>query len=254
MCAGFSKRHVAPSRRAASLTAVVLLTGMVGCSQMRVDDTPEAKAAPAKVYVLAPVLNLSGSNDFDALRVTDLIASECLSFEGLSIVPVNLTLAELARVGKPSVETPEDAVQLARTFGADGTLVVAITEYDPYDPPVIGMILQVYEADRVSSTARFDPLTASRSSQSPELALSVAPGLTPRWQIQRVFNAASEDVQNDIRRYAEDREGHRSAYGWRKTTKCQEEYVRYCGWALIRSMLLLDQVDRAASRSHEAKS
>jgi hypothetical protein len=83
--------------------------------------------------------------------------------------------------------------------------------------------------------------------------LSVDQPLKPRWQVQRVFNAADEKTLEELRDYAEMRGGHESAFGWRVYTKSQELYVRYCGWALIRTMLSLDSNRRDNGTPHEAE-
>ena len=118
-----------------------------------------ANPAPARqVVVVAPVLNLSGTNDFDSLKITDIIASEFLAFSTVSVVPVNLTLATLDRLGKKWIEGPEDAIELARELGADATIVTVITEYNPYNPPIIGLIMQWYEVPRAAAgRERFNP-------------------------------------------------------------------------------------------------
>ncbi len=192
------------------------------------------------MLVVAPILNLSNSPDVDTLKVTDLVASECLSFANVSVVPVNQVLAELIRHGRTSVQTPDEAVELARVFGADATLVVAITEYRPYDPPLVGLVLQYYAAAGSPGTAE--------APEAPPLS-----GVRPRWQLQRVFNAADERVLKELKEFADERDGERSPYGWRKYTKSQELYVRYCGWALIRTMLALD-ADEWTAEPNEARS
>ena len=199
------------------------------------------------MIVLAPVLNLTGRQDFDPLKITDLIASELLSFKNIAVLPVNLTLAELERRGKYAVETPQDAVALAQAFGADATVVFAIHEYNPYSPPVIGLTMQWYAAH---PGAGVPDAPAARASG----ALSDAAAALPRWQIQRVYNAADEEVREDIEHYAHERDGAKSPYGWKRYVQSQELYVRYCGWATIRTMLRLDQNERAAARPYEAKS
>ncbi len=234
---GRSRKTSGCARWQALLVAAVAAGS--GCTQSHPRDA--SPPGPSRVIVLAPVLNLTGSQDFDPLKVTDLIASEFLSFKNVAVVPVNLTLAELQRRGKYAVETPQDAVALARTFGADGTVVVAIHEYNPYDPPVVGLTLQWYRAGATSPPG--EPI---------ERSLSDAPDAAPRWQIPRVYNAADEAVREDIRAYARERDGEESPFGWRKYTVSQEKYVRYCGWATIRTMLRLDQ--RGPARPHEAKS
>ncbi len=232
--------------------AGVALT-VVGCANQD-RDARARRPGPPRVLVVAPVLNLSGSQDFDPLKVTDLLASEFLSFEGIVVVPVNLALAELERRGKYSVETPEDARALAVALGADATIVTAITEYSPYPPPVVGMIMQWYSAGTEAAHSTIDPVSASRAVSSPEYGLSEASPLGPRWQVQRVFNAAHEEVSKEIRSFASERDDDESPYGWRRYIKSQELYVRYCGWAMIRTMLTLDESDRVAVEPNEASS
>jgi hypothetical protein len=200
-------------------------------------------------------LNLSDSQDFDPLRVTDLVASEFLSFEGMSVIPVNRSLAYLASEGKASVETPTDALELARAFDADATVVTAITEYDPYDPPVVGMVLQWYpNQDKRRPAIRFDPVAASRMASDPEIEISAIGPASPNWQIQRVFNAADRRILKQIRDFARDRGGSESPYGWRAYTKSQELYVRFCSWTLIRTItLMLNTGGQDAVEPSEAK-
>lgn len=248
---GSLRRRIAITLRLGCSLALLLL--LPGCAWLGRREAPPPPP-PARVFVVAPVLNLSGATDVDALRLTDLLASECVSFPGVTVIPVNLTLAELLRQGKEYVETPEDAVALAQVFGADATLVFAVTEYDPYDPPIVGLVLQYYPAQSASRPLTgFDPLTASRAVAEPEVALSVAAPPTPRWQIQRVFDASQETLLANLRSYAEQRDGQRSPYGWQKYMKSQELFVRYCGWSLIRTMLTLDEVT-GQTASHEARS
>lgn len=240
---------------AASRLGCTLILGLAvwvaGCTSNR--SSLRVSTAP-RVFVVAPVLNLSGSEDFDPMRLTDLIASEFLSFDDVAVVPVNLTLAELERQGKQAVETPDDAVELARALGADATIVTAITEYDPYDPPVLGMIMQWYAVNGDKPVAtQVDPVAASRGTSEIGYALWDDAPLRPRWQLQRVFNAASEDLCDEIEDFAEEREGDGSPYTWRKYTRSQELYVRYCGWSLIRTMLLLDENVCTVATPYEAK-
>lgn len=257
-CASRAGAGMCASRRPAigwgrlALVAVAVLASP-GCALLNTKTDPPPLPT-ARVLVVAPVLNLSGSDAFDSLKVTDLIASEFLSFEGISVIPINLTLVELARHGKEMVGTPEDAFELARAFGADATVVIGVTEYDPYEPPVVGLVMQWYDAPRRPTTGTdLDPVSASRALSSPEAALSDDRPAGPRWQLQRVFNAADETLLEDLQAFAAEREGHRSPFGWRKYTKSQELYVRYCGHALFRTMLEQDERYRAAMTPNEAR-
>lgn len=191
-----------------------------------------------RTVVVAPVVNLAGVRDFDVLRFTDAVASELLAFPGFAAVPVNLTLATLARAGRARVDSAEDALALAEELNADGTLVVGVTEYDPYDPPRVGLIMQWYPVQPAHGGPTFDPVATSRASGEPPVAqLSAGVGAAPRRQVQRTFYAADAAVRAEVELYARSRGEHDSPYGWRRIVVNQELYVRYCCWALIRSML-----------------
>lgn len=231
---------------------IVVGTTEVGCVNGNREREGASPAPARQVVVVAPVLNLSGTNDFDSLKITDTIASEFLAFSTVSVIPVNLTLATLDRLGKKWVEGPEDALMLARELGADVTVVTVVTEYNPYDPPIIGLIMQWYEVPRSTAGGRFDPVVASREAHgSADVELTGLAEASPRFQLQRVFNAAHNQVLDEVRRFAHRRAGQESPYGWRKYIKSQELYVRYCCWSMIRTILRLTEYERITVTPNE---
>src|SRR5215470_9236569 len=68
-----------------------------GCAQ-RHDAHFLLPPSPVTV-VVAPVLNLSNSRDWDPLKVTDWVASELQQFPGVTVIPVNRAAAVLAQAG-----------------------------------------------------------------------------------------------------------------------------------------------------------
>jgi hypothetical protein len=225
-----------------------------GCAPLRTSAAVEPQSPPLQVVVVAPVLNLSNSTEWDPLKVTDIVASELQAFPGVAVIPVDRTLAALALMGKSAVETAQDAVDLAREFNADATVVTAITEYDPYDPPIVGLVMQWYGHPGPELPPGFDPVSASRQASEavPPIATQHAVA-TPLLQVQRVYNAASDAVLADVRSFAAYRTGHGSPYAWRIYVKSQELFVRYCCWASIRSMLLERERHPIAPKADEAK-
>lgn len=210
--------------------SVALTVLISGCASFEQSPEPGFSLTRSWTVVVAPVVNLSDMREVDTLRLTDWVASEAASFDRISIVPVNLTLAVLARAGKTRVETAEDAQWLAGQFGADATLVSAITEYDPYDPPRMAWIMQWYES-RCGSPDGIEP---QRTVEERGTAST-----RPVFQVQRVFYAAADEIKHEIRNYADDRDEHKSAYGWRRYVKSQELYARYCCWSMIRTIIRL---------------
>lgn len=214
-----------------------VLAAVSGCSHRSAAPDVSQPSARPLVLVVAPALNLSNSSLVDTVKLSDVVASELLSFESIAVIPVNLARAALAARGRTHVRSPDEARELAAEFGADATLVAAITEFEPYEPPRVGLVLQWYEAaGNRASPSDFDPVRASRS-PGELTATSLSGGDAPRLQVQRVYDAASETVDAELRQYWKQRDGQTSPYGWRKTVVSQELFIRYCCWSGIRSML-----------------
>ncbi len=215
------------------LTVAVAMVSAVGCrSSQRVE--PIGIANPflgTATIAVAPAINVSGSTDFDPNRFADLMASELSDAERVSVIPLSRVLGALALQGKDRVESASHAMEIADLVGADAILVFAVTEYDPYDPPSIGIAAQLYGRHRWpgfggdSETADEKPDKQS-GGENRLLAES-----------QRVFNASHADVVSDIQAYSRQRDADESPYGWRRYTVSQQHYIRYCCHATIRSLL-----------------
>lgn len=218
---------------------LTLLTALwvSGCSQQRRESQqvdPTGWAAPT-VLVVAPVINLSDSSEWDPVKVTDIVAQEFSARPNTTVVPVNLVLASLARRGKTSVRSPADAVALATEFGADATVVTAVTAFQPYDPPLMGLVMQWYAAIPPAPEEGSGPAEHKHGAEPDRTAAAAARSL-PRFQVQRVFNAADHETRADIKRFAGRRDGLQSPYEWQVVLKSQELFVRYCSWASVRSI------------------
>lgn len=213
-----------------------LSSGATGCASADRADPQEMRLPPVAI-VVAPVMNLSNSRDWDPLRVSDVLCSEMSRAGDINVVPLNRTLAALAEMGKSRVESPDDALELARGFDADAAVVMAITEYQPYDPPRIGLTLQWYAAQRTPRYSSLDPVDASRApvDAAPASASVTSSDALPL-QVQRIFDATDPAVQHDLREYASHERESDSPYGWRVNVKSQELFVRYCCWATIESI------------------
>jgi hypothetical protein len=234
-----------------SLALTVGLLLSTACAHRHDPAAAHQDREPPVIVAIAPVLNLSNSSDWDPLQVTDIVASEFQSFPDVVVIPVNRTLAALASLGTDAVETPQDALDLAAALNADATVVTAITEYDPYYPPTIGVVMQWYAVSRRDLSPEFDPVAASR--QVSEVAPAAATADTaPILQVQRVYNAAHDDVLKEVRSYAARRDGHGSPYSWRMYVKSQKLFIRYSSWASIRSILLERQQLRVKPSDDEA--
>ena len=218
--------------------------GSVGCSAG--GKARELSISPVRsmVIAVAPAINLSGSKEIDPVKLGDLMASELGQIDGVDVIGVNRVLAALnpkdrgtwdgsARVTQ--IRDPAEAVRIADQLGADGILVFAVTEYDAYDPPTVGIGAQVYSGSGTSR--RVDGSAGHGASDSTQVEDVAEEMLVPRAQVQRVFRSSREDVLKEVEAYGKDRDARKSAYGWRRYVVSQEDYFRYCCHAVLRDLM-----------------
>ncbi len=153
------------------------------------------------IIAVAPALNFSGSRQFDPDQVADLMASELTHVDDVHVIGVNRVLAVLKDEGRVEIVSPAHALSVSERLGADGILVFAITEYDPYEPPVVGLAAQLYAASEPPLVRRTRSATTGPAAPF-EAPPATESSLRPRAQFQRVFNAAHEIVAEDVRRFA----------------------------------------------------
>ena len=217
-----------------ALAAIWILLAAVGCSQTSEPETAwVAQAPPTSIVAVAPALNFSGSSEFDPVQVADLFASELSQTPGIGVVGVSRVLAVLAGQGVDRIQSPEHALEVAERLGADGIVVFAVTEYDPYTP-IVGIAAQLYGRQRPGP--QLDPVVTSRMAR-PFPVISDREKWRPWAQSQRTFNAEYEDVQCDVRKYAKTRNAGDSPHGWKKYLVSQQWFLRFCCYAVNRDLM-----------------
>ena len=226
----FSHRRHGPGVFACLLIGVCL-TAFSGCSQpKRVEPLTVANPFLGTATVaVAPAVNLSGSTDFDPSRFADQMASELGFADRITVIPVSRVLGAMAVQGKDQVTSREQALELAELVGADAILVFAVTEYDAFDPPRIGITAQLFGAMPWHGLG--DPPESPAGAASGQLLA----------QTQRVFSGANADVVQEIRGFAALRDADESPFGWRRYVVSQQHFMRFCCHATIRSLLSGDR-------------
>ncbi len=205
-----------------AVAVVVCATGL-GCSSGKPELTLVNLDRTVTIAV-APALNQSGSRKFDPIRLADLMVSELTQIPGVRTIPVNRVLAQLESEGKSRIESPEHALQVMDRIGADGIIVFAVTEFDPYAPPTLGISAQLYGYGSVSN-AGFDPVEISRRPAPYEEGGRY---LQPRAEFQKVFSGSDEDLIREIKRYTKARNADGNPFGWQKFVVSQDHFMRFC--------------------------
>jgi len=192
--------------------------------------------AGVRTVAVAPSFNLSPSHDFDPLVVSDLLFAELQSVQSIHALPVNKTLAAMATLKMRGVRTAQDAQALAAALGADAIIVPAVTAYDPYRPPVVGMTLQLYTVNEMAAPA--EPVARQITGQPlAQAAAEPSTGSQPVSQVSAMFNANNQTVLLELQDFAKGRTDYGSALQEDRYLADSEAYMRFVCHAMIRRML-----------------
>jgi hypothetical protein len=173
---------------------------------------------------VAPAINLSGTHDFDVLTVSDALFEELQQVGGLNVLPLNKTLIAMQRLNIRTIDSPLTAQKLAEFLEVDCLIIPSVTTFDPYNPPKMGMILQMYTPRHLS---RDNTVTSDRQ---------------PVSQVSAVFNASNQTVLRELRDFAQGRTQYDSALQDERFLMDADAYTRFVCHAMVRRMI---EVERA---------
>jgi hypothetical protein len=210
-----------------------------------------------KTLAVAPALNLSPSRDFDPLVVSDHLFEELQQVRGFSVLPVNKTLAAMQRAGIAHVDSGVAAQRLAEILGVDGLIVPIVTAYDPYQPPMIGMTLQLYGTEAARSNVQGPPsgtatepmarqITGAPLESTVPVAAPTEVRAEPVAEVSAVLNASNQTVLAELRDFARGRTNYESALQEDRFLADIDSYTRFVCHAMVRRLLELQQLQQGA--------
>lgn len=141
-----------------ALFAVLLActTALPGCV---IVQTGVTNPIPGMTTVaVAPFVNLSAERVVDGRRFALAYHAELQKVPGYQVIPVGVTEQAMVDLGI-DLDSPDDALRLAKALGADAIVIGAVTDYTPYYPPRIGLQVSWYspEPQRFSPGIPVDP-------------------------------------------------------------------------------------------------
>ncbi len=224
----------------ASVLAGSLLVGGCANKSDRLDPphtlvSPYDSVGGDVVFGVAPLLNEAGTTTTQSLRVTDALVNKITEAEGLAAVPTDRVLGAMESLGLHGVTSPDEAMQLARTLGVDGLIIGAVTAYDPYDPPKLGLSLTLFITER-RTPSTVDPAELRAAYSGDDIPLTVT-GQGPGASVSMFLDGASHAVQMRVERYATGRHDYDSALGWRRFLASMELYTDFAAWTALERLL-----------------
>ena len=192
-----------------------------------------------RTFAVAPAQNLSGMPTVDVLRISDTVFSELQQVEGLEVLPVNKTLQVMQKLNLRRIDSVAAAQRVAGQLGVDALVVPVITEYDPYRPPVVGMVLQLYTPGVPEPAAGPTARDITGSELQPATQAYAA---QPVSTVTAVFNASNQSVLRELHAFAEGRTDYGSALQEDQFLDDQDAYVRFVAHAMVARLM---EVERA---------
>ena len=117
---------------------------LAGCDMRQRAAVVTSPYERRQVFAVAPLRNESGNRYADGLNLADKLAQQLALTRGIDVLPVNRTLAAMHALGFGQITEVRQARQLQRALGVDGLVVGTVTAYDPYNPPKLGLALELY--------------------------------------------------------------------------------------------------------------
>ena len=186
---------------AATAVVLSLLLALAGCAGGR----PAGLTAPyadRKVFAVAPLRNESGSLAADGIRLADRLTEQLTLTRRVDTVPVNRVLGAMEAAGMSGVNTRADALRLLGALGVDALVVGTVTAYDPYDPPKVGLNLDLYMGEAMTQQV-MDIRLLSRAATDRSFRFDAAGNLDqPVTSLSALWDAGHPVTQDRLASYA----------------------------------------------------
>jgi hypothetical protein len=229
--------------------ALVVMTA--GC-QYRGAPKPTVLSAPygeRQVWAIVPLRNESGSLHADGLKAADQLAQRLETVMGLDTLPVNRVLVAMESLGLSGVNDAKDVSALRAVLGVDALVVGTITAYDPYDPPKLGLAIELYFDPRRESghATNLDELVRAGTDNVTQPQRTTR-SYRPVSVVSGFYDASDQAVHQKLVAYASMRSGQDeddSAQGWRLYQIDMDLYTEFVTY-LVSKRLLRVELERLA--------
>lgn len=121
-----------------------LLAVLPGCQRPVIERRIESPYGARQVWAVAPLRNETGSRFADGLIMADQLTRSFEQVEAIDVLPLNRVLEAMDTLRLPAVQTKSDAIALREALGVDALVVGTMTHYHAYDPPKMGLALDLY--------------------------------------------------------------------------------------------------------------
>ncbi len=192
---------------------LILMMGMVSCEfpSLKYRTYPKNPYTRLQKVVILPFVNMTRHRTLDVDQFSNTFASEMIQFNGFDVIRPVEVMAVLEK--GETIQTVDDAVKVGRRLQADAILAVAITDYDPYDPPRTALQVQLLRtrAQRMSAE-RIDQIIQSASWRIGPFEMTVGRAGYLVDAFQRIWDAHAKNVRSEVKQYSDAMEERDTAF------------------------------------------
>jgi len=235
------------------LAVAVVALVLSGCDMLEhvglQHDVLTSPYTQRQVWAVTVLLNESGSLEADGVAMADHLVHQLETAPNIDVLPLNRTIEQMALLELDRIASASDAMALMRALGADGLVIGSVTAYDPYDPPQIGMLIELYTLDDAEAIQALDPRVMARVATGDQLELPQAEGQQPVGVVSGVYSADDMRVRHRMERYARHRGQIKDSDAWHMIRSNIDRYAEFI--AYVMSQRLMES--EAARLAREAK-
>jgi hypothetical protein len=212
------------------LLALLGIAAATGCrlTGYYLDNPPN----PMKGIRRIAVTPVRAPGSADPLKLGEMLAAELVQFPGVDVVHPS-ELQALARKNDLSVVDEKSVRALGRLAGADAVLVAEVTEYNPYHPPRIGMVAQLFFTRSGAADARMAIELSAAGRARPVTSLDHHDLL----QVEKVYDGSQRETHDQAASYAR---GHYQSDdaidGADRVLRLPDFYFRFVSNRLVRDI------------------
>jgi hypothetical protein len=219
------------------VTCLLLVTAG-GCGfPPRPLDQPRQFPTPypaIKTWAVAPLRNETGTTQADGTAMADRLTQQLQQVAGIRVLPVNRVLEAMAAIEINAIDSTAKVYRLMEVLGVDGLLVGTLSAWDPYEPPKIGLTMQLYSRE-VADAQTPDPRKLTRAATDDWLP-GVRATRQPIATVSHHFDAANGDTLKYLRHYAHGRVPPDSPAGWRRYLLSMDLYAEFVSHEVMRRL------------------
>ncbi len=225
------------------LVSLALLLGawvmlLVGCTTQKPAEVLQSPYPTRHVWAVAPLSNQSGSLAADGLALADHLHRQLENATNLDVLPVNRVIAAMESLELRQVTTQAQALKLLQTLAVDGLVVGTISAYDPYDPPKVGLTLELYTSEKVD---QYDAMKLRALSRQPvDDAVSdftVNKPAQPVSMVGAVLDASDPRTRGALEKYAVQRGPQNQRDAWRMYRISIDHYSEFVAYVMSYRLL-----------------